>query len=104
MVYCGQGIWVPADTLDNLYGLYEQCVLYSIFPSILNAKVLEFVNTFLAKEMPSILEMCNYWKSFLNPVARKKTNLLLGTFNTCKCTFPFRFLSICLFNYSNQIW
>jgi hypothetical protein len=32
----------------------------------------------MKEEMDSLLEQCNYWGSFLNPVARKKVTLLLG--------------------------
>jgi hypothetical protein len=39
-----------------------------------------FVNEFVVGEMSSILELCNFWKSFCNPVARKKMNLLLSEY------------------------
>jgi hypothetical protein len=78
MVLCGQDVWLRLSFIDTLYGMYETCITSITSPGVFAQYVAKFVTHFIEEEMDSVLEQCNYWGSHLNPIARKKTVLLLG--------------------------
>jgi hypothetical protein len=66
--------------MDEMNSLFQQCIVSITQPSMLASSINRFVDRFLKEEMKSVLEQCNYWGSCYNPVARKKTTLLLGEY------------------------
>lgn len=81
MVLSGQDVWLRLAFIDSLYGTYESCITSLTNPGVFAKFVGKFVTDFIEEEMKSVLEQCNYWGSYLNPIARKKTILLLGNAN-----------------------
>lgn len=86
MVYAGNGVWLRKTLMGALHKHYEHCVTSIRYPRNFVRSVDDFVKEFMDQEMSSPMERCNYWKSFLNPVARKKTLLLLGMCISDYCT------------------